>query len=123
MGTRREYAVSLGLATNGRGRMSAAAHAAIDEAVKNGMTFSDMPDRPVGKEINSKDVSKSSSVENFSATPEPIHSGGWYATVGNKRVKIDGRSVCTTCGYSLDYQNCLVSSVVGPDSNIVRVVR
>lgn len=123
MGTRREYAVSLGLATNGRGRMSAAAHAAIDEAVKNGMTFSDMPQRGVGKEINSKDVSKGNPEESFSATPEPIHSGGWYATVGNKRVKIDGRSVCTTCGYSLDYQNCLVSSVVGPDSNIVRVVR
>lgn len=123
MGTRREYAVSLGLATNGRGRMSAAAHAAIDEAVKNGMTFSDMPQRGVGKEINSKDVSRGNPEESFSATPEPIHSGGWYATVGNKRVKIDGRSVCTTCGYSLDYQNCLVSSVVGPDSNIVRVVR
>lgn len=121
MQTRREYAISLGLAKDGRGRMSGAAHAAIDEAVKNGMSFSDMPSRGVGKQIDSKDVSKGNPEDSFSATPEPFHNGNWFATVNNKRVKISGRSVCTTCGYSLDYQNCLTPSVVGPDSEIVRV--
>lgn len=123
--TRKEYLASLTppLAKVGKGRISAAGHAAIDEAIKNGMTFTDMPVTAVGKEINSKDAGKVTETNSFSATPEPLHSGGWYATVNNKRVKIDGKSVCTTCGYSLDYQNCLVSSVVGPDSDIVRVTR
>lgn len=124
MGTRREYLVSKGLASNGRGRLSAAAHAAIDEAVKNGMTFSDMPQSSgVGKEINSKDVSKVTQTDDFSATPEPLHSGGWFAEINGKKVKISGNSVCTACGFSLDYQNCLVSEVVGPHSDIVRAMR
>lgn len=37
--TAREYAVSLGLAKMGRGRMSPLATAAIDEAIANGVTF------------------------------------------------------------------------------------
>ena len=42
---RKEYAVSLGLATEGRGRMSREAHAAIDKARAEGMVFDD--DAPV----------------------------------------------------------------------------
>jgi hypothetical protein len=38
---RKEYAVSLGLATAGKGRMSREALAAIDKARAEGMTFSD----------------------------------------------------------------------------------
>ena len=126
MGTRRDYLASLTpplAKANSRGRLSAAAHAAIDEAVKNGMTFTDMPVTAVGKEINSKDVSKVTQTDDFSATPEPLHSGGWFAEIGGKKVKISGNSVCTTCGFSLDYQNCLVSEVVGPHSDIVRAMR
>lgn len=39
--TRRAYAVSLGLAKESRGRMSAEAYAAIEKAEANGMVFSD----------------------------------------------------------------------------------
>jgi len=39
--TRRAYAVSLGLAKDARGRMSAAAYEAIASAEKNGMVFTD----------------------------------------------------------------------------------
>lgn len=42
---RKEYAVSLGLATPGKGRMSREALAAIEDARKGGMTFDD--DAPV----------------------------------------------------------------------------
>lgn len=43
MTTRREYAISLGLAKQGRGRLSHEAHAAIAKAESEGMTFSDSP--------------------------------------------------------------------------------
>lgn len=126
MGTRREYLASLTpplAKANSRGRLSAAAHAAIDEAVKNGMTFTDMPKSGVGKQIDSKDVSKVTQTDSFSATPDPMYSGGWYALINGKKVTISGKSVCTSCGYSLDYQDCLVSETVGPNSEMVRVLR
>lgn len=42
MQTKREYAASLGLAVAGaRGRLSREAHAAIEKAISEGMTFSD----------------------------------------------------------------------------------
>lgn len=39
MATKREYAISLKLAKPGKGRMSRAAHDAINEAIANGMVF------------------------------------------------------------------------------------
>ena len=44
--TKKEYAISLGLAKSGRGRLSLAAHKAIDEAISNGMVFSDTKTPP-----------------------------------------------------------------------------
>lgn len=39
---KRDYAISLGLAKPGRGRLSREAHAAIDKAISEGMVFSDV---------------------------------------------------------------------------------
>ena len=41
MPTKREYLVGLGLAQEGRGRFSREANAALESAIKDGMTFSD----------------------------------------------------------------------------------
>lgn len=41
MGTKREYAISLGLAQPGRGKLSKLAHEAIDKAIQQGMVFGD----------------------------------------------------------------------------------
>lgn len=46
MQTRREYLVSLGLASNGRGKFSTAAHEALKVALDGGMRFSDMEAEP-----------------------------------------------------------------------------
>lgn len=43
MGTRKDYAISLGLATAGRGRMSREALAAVEKAIAEGYIFDDMP--------------------------------------------------------------------------------
>jgi len=47
MKTRREYLVTKGLAKEGRGKLSRAAHEEIARAVASGMEFSDLQDRPV----------------------------------------------------------------------------
>jgi hypothetical protein len=49
MPTKREYAVSLGLAKNGRGKLSKAAHEAINKAIKDGMVFDDVSGTSVGQ--------------------------------------------------------------------------
>lgn len=48
MATKREYLVTLGLAKDGRGKFSAAAHAALDAAIANGVVF-DEPVKPEPK--------------------------------------------------------------------------
>lgn len=60
MTTKKEYAISLGLAKSGRGRLSLAAHKAIDEAISNGMVFSDTKTPPpvVPKKAQSQPVRK-----------------------------------------------------------------
>lgn len=50
MATKREYAISLGLAKPGKGRMSRAAHDAINAAIADGMIF----DEPVISEPKAK---------------------------------------------------------------------
>jgi hypothetical protein len=47
MQTRREYLIGLGLAKEGRGKLSNAAHEAIKAALEAGTEFSDLQDRPV----------------------------------------------------------------------------
>jgi hypothetical protein len=54
----RDYAISLGLAQPGRGKLSKKAHAAIQEAIDNGQTFEDYAD---GKVVRNGSVPSSGS--------------------------------------------------------------
>lgn len=122
MQTRKEYAASLGLAKPGKGRMSKAAHEAIEKAIAEGMEFRDASPRPAAQKSASEPKPvKNDAVNNFAGTPAPSHSGDWFTQVNGKRVTISEKSVCTTCGYSLAYHACLSPSVVGPNSDIVTV--
>ena len=109
MQTRREYAISLGLAKDGRGRMSKEAHSAINKALAEGMRFSDVrQDSDSSIPVTSEQASKDSAApENlFGPTPEPLYNGGWYVWEGKKKRNISGREVCRGCGLSLDYHRC-----------------
>lgn len=120
MQTRREYLVGLGLATPGRGRLSAAAHAAIDKAVSEGMTFSDMA--KTSAPVKSADVAKTEQ-DYFGETAQRLHDGGWYVEENGKRREISGREVCRTCGYSLDYQNCSSPTFPAESGEMILVMR
>lgn len=124
MQTRREYLVGLGLATPGRGRLSAAAHAAIDKAVSEGMTFSDMA--KTSAPVKSADVAKTvknTEQDYFGETAQRLHDGGWYVEENGKRREISGREVCRTCGYSLDYQNCSSPTFPAESGEMILVMR
>lgn len=123
MQSRRDYAVSLGLAKPGRGRMSAAAHEAINKALSEGMRFSDVSvseDKPITSQEASK---KNTEGTFFGDTPEPLYNGGWYVVEDGKRISVSGREVCRNCMNSLDYHRC--SSPIFPAQNgeMLAVVR
>lgn len=127
MTTKREYAISLGLAKPGRGRLSAAAHEAINKAISEGMTFSDSAPAPAEKNDKPKPEPKSSSGDEknfFGPTPDKRFNGGWYIVVNGKNKSVSGREVCRTCGYSLDYHICNLPTIPDIVSNeMVPVIR
>lgn len=125
MQTRREYAISLGLATPGRGRLSKEAHNAINEAIANGMRFKDVPvNSDSSKPVKSEDVSKDSGAENyFGPTPSKLFDGGWKIEFEGKKISISGTEVCRTCMYSLDYHRCANPTSITPVGDIVQVMR
>lgn len=115
MPTKREYAVSLGLATMGRGRLSREAHAAITKAEAGGMTFDD----PV-KPVITSTPSTVKSTKPVSVRREPVDVGlagdvkTRYAddqkfvgidSNGKKRT-VNARQVCYHCRYSLTSHHC-----------------
>lgn len=122
METRREYAIRLGLAKEGRGRLSAAAHEAINEALAKGMRFSDVPvsDTPVTSQEASK---KNTEGTFFGDTPDPLYNGGWYVVEDGKRISISGKEVCRTCMNSLDYHRCLTPTFPSANGVMLAVVR
>lgn len=79
MQTRREYLVSLGLASKGRGKFSTAAHEALRSAIDDGMKFSDMESEPK-RQIKIKTVG-----------PAPRSSGVTHDTV--RRWALDNPSL------------------------------
>lgn len=115
----KEYAVSLGLATPGRGRMSREAHAAIKDAIENkGMTFDDYfvkgqnkPETPkVSKPVKAEPVVKDSAdgdnqyAQAFMRYPlDQMFSG---KDASGKTHKVSGRNACMNCGYSLVGHSC-----------------
>lgn len=110
---RRDYAISLGLAKPGRGRLSREAHEAIAKAEAEGKTFSDSPIKTRSIKSDSNSESESVSVKSdsepkdfFGPTPNPIYNGGWYVVEDGKRVDVSGKEVCRNCMCSLDYHRC-----------------
>lgn len=112
MTTKREYAVSLGLATMGRGRLSREAHAAIAKAEAEGMTFDDA--KPV---VNTPKAAKPVSV----SKPAPAPSAGIIGEVvrlhdidakftgedsKGKKHTVNARQVCRNSGYSITSCPC-----------------
>ena len=96
MTTKKEYAISLGLAKPGRGRMSLAAHDAIDKAISEGVVFTDSltppPNvtKPTQKPKEIKPVRKvKGNLQGF--TPE-----GWPV----------GFRMCRTCAKDCNYCRC-----------------
>lgn len=114
MGTKREYAASLGLAVAGaRGRLSREAHAAIEKAISEGMTFDD----PVKPTVNTPKATKPVSVR------KPVADNG-VGVAGDvlqlhdadtlfmgtdshgKKWTVNARQVCKNSGYSMTSCPC-----------------
>ena len=122
MTTRREWLVERGLATKGRGRLSAAAHAAIEEAVAAGHVFSDMP-KGDSAPSTSKEVKTGAQPAYFGPSPEPFFNGGWKIIYQGNTIPMSGRNVCIKCGCSLDYHRCENPTGLNPRGEVVPVFR
>ena len=86
---KREYAISLGLANPGRGRMSKDAHDAIAKAEAEGMSFDE----------NSPQNANTVVAETFERyRPHTMFSG--RDSLGGMHT-VDSRQACCNCGYSL----------------------
>ena len=107
MTTRREYAISLGLAKPTRGRMSREAHAAIEKAESEGMNFTDSaPAKPKTVKADTGDSPKvkapAETVSNYAPARYRYDEQTTFSGVDSKgkRHTVNGRQACT-CGYSL----------------------
>lgn len=130
MTTRREYAVSLGLAKFGRGRMSVEANAACDAAEAKGMVFTEPVAVPAPKskskaEIAPQVLQRTATVrakeeydrkahqvaENVPEGPSKAFTGKFEVQIPDgKRKALSERTACT-CGASLCYCRCSKPSV------------
>ena len=134
--TPKQYAHSLGLATLGKGRMSAKAHEAIAKAIAGGMVFDDpkppvktvkpakVVTAPVAKPAEvtepkiAKDEAEGTNVYADGFLRYPLDQKFVYHHDG-KRVVVSGRSACMPCGYSLVSHGCNAPVVIthhGPQS-------
>ena len=115
-GTEKDYAISLGLAKAGRGRMSLDAKKAVSDARKNGMTF-----KGKGPATAVVSVSKTTKKDDGTSTTETeVKEVNQYADAfmrypldqmfsyehNGKKFKINGRGACMNCGYSLVGHTC-----------------
>lgn len=130
MTTRREYAISLGLATPGKGRMSNAAHQAIEKAEAEGMQFTDakpvtMKDKIEARkakitESATRTAKVSAGLNNRLAqtaaqeAAEPLakpFTGTFRAVMPDgSRKKLSDRTACQ-CGASLSFCYCKTPTV------------
>lgn len=111
--TKREYAVSLGLATMGRGRLSREAHAAIAKAEAEGMTFDDAvkvaptpkahTDKPV--KVKAEPVLNAQTIGDVK-TRYPIDTIFVGKDSNGKTREVNARQACFHCGYSLTSHAC-----------------
>jgi len=121
MMTKREYLVGLGLAKPGRGRLSAAAHTALEAAIADGMTFDD--DKPVDKPVDKSGDSLETPAITESNTPIPAIRSPKVRDIGESQLTgftAEGWRVgftsCRRCGLHANFCSCkdglLVPSIV-----------
>ena len=108
MQTRREYAVSLGLAKMTRGRLSLEAKNAIAEAEAKGMKFSDSGVKAVVRNDDgtTETVTVAAPENYFGATPDPRYPNDSWYVAGDKKKKVSSRAACGNCNYSLSHHKC-----------------
>ena len=140
---RRAYAITLGLAIPGRGRLSRAAAAACDAAAIGGMVFSDSTASVAApKAARSKGKVFDGPTTSVAAPRVKKAKGGVFAKTVRQPTQVEddeqfnvqdalypneqtwrsedgqilnGRAVCSPCGYSLQYHRCSnPSAVVSP---------
>lgn len=110
--TKREYAVSLGLATMGRGRLSREAHAAIAKAEAEGMVFDDAkpitvkhsapkPAKPVT--VKQEPVAREYRETTFNVPIDTLFVG---EDSKGKKHTVNARQVCRNSGYSMTTCPC-----------------
>ena len=115
-GTEKDYAISLGLAKAGRGRMSLDAKAAVAKAKADGMVF-----QMKGPATATVSVSKTTKKADGTVTKETVETeANQYADAfmrypldqmfvyehEGKKYKVSGRLACMPCGYSLVGHGC-----------------
>ena len=96
MTTKKEYAISLGLAKPGRGRMSLDAHKAIDKAISEGVVFTDSLTPPPHSKPKPKPVPKAKPVRKVKGNLKGFTPEGWPV----------GFRMCRTCAKDCNYCRC-----------------
>lgn len=113
-GTEKDYAISLGLAKAGRGRMSLDAKKAVQEAKKGGMTFR-VKGAPTATVMVAKKPTKGAEEPVTEEVEVNQYADGFYRydrdqmfayEHGGKTFKINGKGACMNCGYSLVGHTC-----------------
>lgn len=130
MTTKREYAISLGLAQPGRGRLSREAHAAIEKAMAEGMAFDDAApiktsvktekSVKVKSEKKREPVSESSGIQEIATRYSNDQLFEGVDSKGKKHV-VNARQVCRHCGYSLTSHRCNDPEVLVASMEFVHV--
>jgi hypothetical protein len=113
-GTEKDYAISLGLAKAGRGRMSLDAKKAVQAAKKNGMTFRIKGAPTATVTVVSKPqkdseapVTEEKEVNQFADAFYRYDRDQMFAYKHEgKTYKINGKGACMNCGYSLVGHTC-----------------
>lgn len=121
MVTKREYVIQKGLAKPGRGRMSAAAHTAIKEAINKGIVFDD----PSGKTVvvvstdeSGNEVKTTKRIADVPEVPDPRPDRplGMYSfkNPNGSTFKRSHTVACAKCSYSLQWCYCEQGPVLFP---------
>lgn len=115
MSTRRDYAIKLGLAQPGRGRLSRDAHAACDEAEAKGMIFTE---RQASSSVNAHPLPASQPVHSEPDTgpvdpyaPHPPATRNGMLMFSNGKVtleEVSAREACAECGRSFGWCRCSI---------------
>jgi hypothetical protein len=113
--TRKDYAIKLGLASKGRGRLSRAAHAACDAAEADGVVFVDrktstsvnaspLPGAPIHAEPGTEVAE-----DPYAHHPAPTRSGMLMFSNGNTTLdKVSSKEACAECGRSFGWCRCAI---------------